>query len=423
MESIGLLAIVTCILLTAAISRRIKGTIFTLPMIYTVLGILLGSLFLDLFPLLLEGGVVELISKLTLVIVLATDASRIDVQGIFRDHNLPMRLLAIGLPLTMIFGTIAAVLIFTDLNVWEAVVLGVILSPTDASLGQSVVSNPKVPLRVRQALNIESGLNDGIALPFLLLAISVAQSELIYHRPAQFIVSVGIQIGIGIVVGLVLGYLGVKYVRWGATSGWMSRNFQKITSLALILFVYGLADLVGGNGFIAAFCLGLASRNVAGEKESENLYDFAEAELTVFMLLTFILFGAVVVPPAVRAIDLNIVFYAILSLTIVRLIPVAISLVGTKIQPVTTLFLGWFGPRGIASILYIFIVLEAENISGSNLIYNVVVVTVLLSIFVHGFTAAPGAAYYGKLMAKFAEEDHHHIERKEVPEMPLRVHH
>ena len=165
MESLGLLAIVICILLAASISRRVQNTIITLPMLYTLFGILLGGLVLDLISLTPEDNLVEVIAELTLVIVLATDASRIDLRGLFRDHNLPTRLLGIGLPLTMISGTIAAVLIFTELNFWEAAILGVILAPTDASLGQSVVSNPKVPVRIRQTLNIESGLNDGIALP------------------------------------------------------------------------------------------------------------------------------------------------------------------------------------------------------------------------------------------------------------------
>jgi NhaP-type Na+/H+ or K+/H+ antiporter len=421
MDSIGLLAIVICILLASSISRRIKHTIITLPMIYTLFGILLGGLVLDMIPLTVENVIVEVIAELTLVIVLATDASRIDLRSLFRDHNLPTRLLGFGLPLTMIFGTIAAVLIFTDLSFWEAVILGVILSPTDASLGQSVVSNPKVPVRIRQTLNIESGLNDGIAMPFLLLAIAIAESEVMFASPAAFLITVLVQIGLGIAAGLVVGYLGTKFILWGQRSGWMTKAYQKIGSLALILLVYGLAELIGGNGFIAAFCFGLTTSNVAGEEESEDLYEYAEIELTLLMLLTFILFGAVMLPPAIEAINPEIVLYGVLSLTLVRMLSVAISMVGAKVRPVTTLFVGWFGPRGIASILYIFIVLESETLPGLELIYSVVMVTVLFSIYAHGISAAPASQWYGRRMAELDRAEKTVPENQEVTEMPLRA--
>jgi NhaP-type Na+/H+ or K+/H+ antiporter len=421
MESLGLVTVVICILLAAAISRRIQGSIITLPMVYTLFGILLGGLVLNVIPLTPENEIVELIAGLTLVIVLATDASRIDVRALFRDHNLPLRLLGIGLPLTMIAGTVAAVLIFTDLSFWEAAILGVILSPTDASLGQSVVSNPKVPVRIRQTLNIESGLNDGIAMPFLLLAIDVVRSEVFFSHPFEFIFSTIAQILLGVGVGIVFGYLGVKFMQWGRRSGWMSSAYQKISSLVFILLVYGVAEFIGGNGFIAAFCYGIASSNVIGKEESEDLYEYAETELTVLILLTFMLFGAVMLPPAIEAINPEIVLYAVLSLTLVRILPVAISMIGEKIRPVTTLFMGWFGPRGVASILYIFIVMEEESLPGLELIYAVAMITVLFSIFAHGITAAPAANRYGGRMEELDEKDKVEIESQAVSEMPLRA--
>jgi len=421
MESLGLLTILICILLAASISRRIQGTILTLPMVYTFFGILIGGLVLNIVPLTPENEIIELIAELTLVIVLATDASRIDVRGLRRDHSLPLRLLTFGLPLTMVFGTITAVLVFTKLNFWEAAILGVIMAPTDASLGQSVVSNPRVPVRIRQTLNIESGLNDGIALPFLLLAIAMADSEALFHNPFDFLLSVLVQIGLGIVAGLVFGYLGTRFVQWGQRSGWMSPNYQRISSLALILVAYGVAELIGGNGFIAAFFFGLASRNAVREEESEDLYEYAETEVNVLMLLTFTLFGAVMLPPAIEAINPQIVLYAVLSLALVRMLSVGMSMIGEKIQPITTLFIGWFGPRGIASILYIFIVLESEHLPGLELIYAAVMITVLFSIYAHGVTAAPAADRYGGRMADLDREETVVPEQQEVTEMPLRA--
>jgi len=421
MESLGFIVLLVCILLAGSISRRIRGTIITLPMVYAFLGIVIGGLGLNIVELEVENRLVELIAELTLLFVLATDASRINIRDVIRDHDLPLRLLGFGLPLMMIAGTICAVLIFSELSLWEAAILGILLYPTDASLGQSVVNNPKVPVRIRQALNIESGLNDGIALPFLLLAISMATSEVIYKNPFEFTISVLIQIVLGIIVGVVVGFLGAKLIQWGQKSGWMSSIFQKINSLILVLVAYGIAEFIGGNGFIAAFALGLASSNASGTEESEDLFENAELLVTMLMLLTFMIFGAVLLPPAIESISPSIVLYAILSLSLVRIIPVAISFIGAKVEPITTLFVGWFGPRGVASILYIFIVLEYESLPGLELIYAVVMVTVLFSIFAHGITAAPAAKRYGEHIKGLEHEEKAITERKDVSEMPTRA--
>jgi NhaP-type Na+/H+ or K+/H+ antiporter len=421
MESLGFLALLVCILLAGSISRRIRGTIITLPMVYAFLGIVIGGLGLNIVELEVENRLVELIAELTLLFVLATDASRINIRDVIRDHDLPLRLLGFGLPLMMIAGTICAVLIFSELSLWEAAILGILLYPTDASLGQSVVNNPKVPVRIRQALNIESGLNDGIALPFLLLAISMATSEVVYQKPFEFFYSVLTQIFLGIIAGIIVGYLGAKFIQWGQKSGWMSRIFKRISSLVLIFVVYGLAEVIGGNGFIAAFTLGLVSSNVTSPEETEDLYEHAEIQVTMLMMLTFMIFGAVLLPPAIESISPSIVLYAILSLSLVRIVPVAISFIKAKVQPRTSLFVGWFGPRGIASILYIFIVLESESLPGLELIYAVVMVTVLFSIFAHGITAAPAAKRYGEHIKELEHEEKAITERKDVSEMPTRA--
>jgi NhaP-type Na+/H+ or K+/H+ antiporter len=172
-----------------------------------------------------------------------------------------------------------------------------------------------------------------------------------------------VQILLGIAAGLVIGFFGTRFTQWGQHSGWMSRNYQRISSLALILVAYGTAELIGGNGFIAAFCFGLASTFFVGQEATEELYEYAETEVTVLMLLTFILFGAVMLPSTVETVNPVILLYAVLSLTLVRILSVGISMIGAKIRPITNLFLGWFGPRGIASILYVFIVLEPRESS------------------------------------------------------------
>ena len=417
-ETVAVVAVLVCILAAAAISQRIQGTVITLPMVYTAMGLLLSGRALGIIELDLDSELIRIIAEVTLIMVLATDASRIDVRMLIKDHSLPQRLLAIGLPLMMFTGTLVAAMLFAELTFWEAAVLAIILTPTDASLGQAVVSNPRVPVRIRQTLNVESGLNDGIAMPFLLLALSLAAAEQDPLGPSYWLGLALTQIAFGILAGLIVGFLGGRFIEWGQRSGWMSKAFQKISVLTLALLAYGIAELLGGNGFIAAFVMGMTAANTTKKEDTEVLYEYSEVEVQGLMMLTFmIVFGLVMLPLALDQFDGAMLLYAVLSLAVIRLLAVGISLIRTKVKPVTTGFLGWFGPRGIASILYIFTVLE-EDLAGESLIYNIVMLTVLISIFAHGMTAAPGARWYAKRVEGVVESEG--TEMQEVPEMPVR---
>ena len=417
----GIVIILLFILIAAAVSGRIRGTVITLPIVYVLLGLLLSDMGLGVVSMSLNHEFVQIIAELTLVLVLATDASRINLRLVRKDHDLPMRLLAIGLPLTMFLGTVAAAVLFGGLMLGEAAVLGILLAPTDASLGQAVMSDPRVPLRIRQTLNIESGLNDGIAMPFLLLALALVSAEE-FGGLQQWVTLSMAQIGLGILAGVIVGFLGSHFVLWGKNSGWMSKNFEKISALVLALLGYGTAILIGGNGFVAAFVMGVTVGNLKGKKEMKRLNDHVEIEVELLILLTFmIVFGAVMLPEALRHLDWRIVLYAILSLTLVRMLPVWISMLGEKVRPVTVNFLGWFGPRGTASILYLFLVLEIEeDLPGWPVIYSAALFTVFLSVILHGISAAPAARWYGKIMANedFIGEDA--PEMQTVTALPLR---
>lgn len=408
------------ILLAAAVSKRIQGSVITLPMIYVILGLILSDMGLDLVRLDLESEFVRIVAELTLVLVLASDAARINVRHLVRDHNLPLRLLVVGLPLTMILGTLLAALVFDNLILAEAAIVGILLAPTDASLGQAVISNPLVPVRIRQTLNIESGLNDGIAMPFLLLAIALAEAE--EFGGLAFWIELGVtQILFGVLAGLVVGLMGWRFIDWGRSSGWMSRRFRKISAVMLALLAYAVAGLIGGNGFIAAFVMGVTVGNVLKDDKLDELHEHVEVEVDLLILLTFMLvFGAIMLPKALRMLDWKIALYAILSLTIVRMLPVAMSMIGERVKMVTVGFLGWFGPRGTASILYLFTVLDAETVPGIETIYTVTLITVLFSVFAHGISAAPAARWYGSIMADEDLMEADAAERQEVPVMPVR---
>ncbi len=422
MEPISYVSLLLCTLLVAAVSRRIHNTIITVPMLCVVLGLLIGPIGLGFVDIPVENEAVRIVAEVTLVMVLATDASRIKLRSVRKDHSLPVRLLAIGLPLTMFSGAVAAKIVFPEFPIWEAAILAIILTPTDASLGQAVVSNPLVPARIRQTLNIESGLNDGIAMPFLLLAISLAlASEAGPEGLLGWTLWGSQQIVFGALVGLGVGYIGIRFTAWGLQSGWMTGEYSKIAAITLPLVAFGIAEMVHGNGFIAAFLLGATAGNVPVRVNRKPLSEHMEVEVELLMVLTYLIFGAVLLEPALRNLESSVIIYALLSLTVVRMLPVFISMIGAHVRLATTLFMGWFGPRGIASILYIYTVLDTEGIVNETLIYTATMITVFLSIFAHGITAAPAAKWYGRSMALAKEGDM--AEMKDVTEMPLRHSH
>ena len=419
--SIDVLIIAGLIVTYAAVSGRIDGTPITSPMVFVGAGVILG--FFDRFQIgSAESGLadpfIEGIFEVTLVIVLFTDASRIDVRKLRTEFKWPLRMLAVGLPLTILLGSVAALWIFSILSFWEAVVLAVVLAPTDAALGQAVVHSQRVPRYVRQTLNVESGLNDGLALPVLTIALALAGAAAETETVAFWVRFAAREIGVAILIGAIVGYAGGRLILWGRTSGWMNLVFTKLAGLTLALLAFGITDQLGGSGFIAAFIAGAFLGNVA-RRVCGPIYAFAETEGQLLTLVTFLLFGAIAVEPALDALTWQTVLFALLSLTLVRVIPVAFSLSGSGLKRPTIWFLGWFGPRGLASILFGLLVLEAAGMEGEQEVFHIVAFTVLLSIVLHGVTAAPLAERYGAWVEEMAETESMH-ELQEAPEMPMR---
>ena len=398
------------------VSAKLSNSILTAPILFVAFGIAAGPLGLHLVNVDFSGEAIELIAEITLVLVLYTDAARIDVRTLWRYHNLPSRMLLIGLPLTILAGALAALAIFPGLPIFEAALLAAILAPTDAALGQAVVTNKAVPVRIRQTLNAESGLNDGIALPVVLVFVSLAMAM---EGPAQsaseWITFGALQVTLGPLAGLAVGYAGGRLIDRASEAGWMTRGFQGLGALAVALAAFALAELIGGNGFIAAFVAGVTVGNVH-RGMCEFLFDFVEEEGQLLTLLTFFLFGAVMVPQVIDDITVSVFLYAVASLTIVRIIPVILSLLGTGLNLPTWLFLGWFGPRGLASILFALLVLGENESAQAAVIMATVVMTVFLSVLLHGVTAAPGARWYSRVVGRMGECE----ETQPVTEIPTR---
>jgi sodium/hydrogen antiporter len=399
------------------VSRRLEGTVLTPPIVFVAAGFVFGPSVLGLVEFGLDTHTVLLVSEIALSLVLFTDAASINLSVLRQNEGLPLRLLGIGMPLTIALGTACAALLLTDLTFWEAAIVGTVLAPTDAALGQAVVSNPRVPVRVRQALNVEAGLNDGLSVPFLalFLTLAVAEEEL---QPASYWIRFALeQVGLGILVGVGVGLVGGWLLSWASKREWMTGSFRRLAVLALAIIAWALADQIGGNGFIAAFVGGLAVRPTV-ESVGEQLIRFTEAEGQLLNLSVFFIFGVLVVG-LIQPLSWEVAVYALLSLTAIRMLPVALSLMGTHLRGVSVLFMGWFGPRGLASIvLGLVVVTEAPLLAGRDEIGVVVALTVLLSVLLHGVTAAPLSAVYVRRVEGMAASA---PEKREMGELPTRV--
>ncbi len=416
MDMHGLALICLGILLFAGISKFLQKSSISAPMIFVVLGFGLSPLGLDEIQLGMDNNVVYHLAQITLVLLLFSDALRIPIRQLKRAQSIPIRLLTIGLPLLIVFAIPVGGLLLPQLSWLEIIMLAIILAPTDAALAQSVINSQGIPMRIRQALNVESGLNDGIALPFLLVALSLGWATHTEHVGSALLLALVLQLCLGPLFGIVIGYLGGQLIVWGQTNAWMTRSFQGITLLTLPVLALSGAEVIGGNGFLAAFCAGLTLGNSV-PKLSHALQDFTETEGQLLTLLTFLFFGALIVPPALPYVTWSVVMYALLSLLVLRGIATTISLYGEQLHPVSLIFIGWFGPRGIASVVYLILVLR-ETGSLHPLLLATTVLTILLSIFLHGLTALPAALWYSQHPCL---QDEQRTEHLTVPVMPVRI--
>jgi sodium/hydrogen antiporter len=377
----------------AAISGRIEGTSITAPMVFTVVGVVVGARALGLVDLEQRSEEIKLLAEATLTVVLFSDASRIDLRTLRGEAGIPARLLGIGLPLTLLVGFVAALLILDALAWPEALLLAVILAPTDAALGQTVVTLTRLPSRVRQSLNVESGLNDGICVPLFFVVLAVAQAEETGAGWKQAVRLVAEELGYGALAGVVAGTLAAVVVILAGRRGLIDPSWLQVVPLAGAALAYGIAQPIGGSGFIAAFVGGAFFGGLRRREDDDVSYLIEEAG-ALLAAVTFVVFGAVLLVPAVEDVTWQLVLYAVLSLTVTRMLPVGIAMVGTGARRPTVAFLGWFGPRGLASIVFALILVEEGGLPNDDVILIVTFVAVGLSVFAHGIAAAPLARRY-----------------------------
>jgi NhaP-type Na+/H+ or K+/H+ antiporter len=371
-----------------AVSARLERADLTAPIVFTAVGAGLAGL--GLVHVSSAPEALAPLVEVTLVWVLFSDAARVRVHDLRGDLGVMLRLLAVGLPLTVLAGWGLAAWLLPALGGWFALLVGAALAPTDAALGVPVVTNPVVPADVRRVITVESGLNDGIATPIVMVAIAGAASV---DGGSTTVREALVDLAVGVGVGAAVGFGGGALLRRARSRGWAAEDFVGVAVLALAVLGYATALAVDGNGFVAAFCGGMAFGAAAGPRGPAELA-FLEQASGAVSLLVWLAFGAIAVPIMLERLDWTLAVYAVLSLTLVRMVPVALALTGSGLDRRTVLFVGWFGPRGLASLVFALLALE-EIGSAADEAVAVIAATVLLSVLAHGLSAGPLAQRYG----------------------------
>jgi NhaP-type Na+/H+ or K+/H+ antiporter len=377
------------------LAGRLERTPINGPVVYLIFGVLAGPVFTGVLNLSVTGEGIRTVAELTLALVLFTDASNANLTVLRRSIGVPTRLLLLGLPLTILLGFGVAMLLFPSLTWVEAALLATMLAPTDAALGKAVVTNSAVPKPVREGLNVESGLNDGICVPVLFTFLALATEESARDGGDSAVLALDLvarQIGIGGAIGIAVAFVGARGLRASLVRGWVDGPWLALPIGALAFTAFALSQFAGGSGFIACFAGGLAFGRLVGDHK-RVLLEGSEASGELFSLVTWVLFGSAVVFQHGGTIDGWVWLYAGLSLTLIRMLPVFVTLVGVGAPAPARLFIGWFGPRGLASIVFGVIVAN-EQLPGGRILVGAVVATVVLSIFAHGLSANPLSARF-----------------------------
>ncbi len=399
-EHLVILGIAIVVLGYGYFSRLLSRWDISGPMVFTAVGILFSPLVLGGKPIHADAEAVQLVAEIALIVVLFSDAANIDLGKLRRQWRLPNRLLFVAMPISIVLTYATAKLFFPDeSSALYLLLLALILAPTDAALGKAVVSDPRIPETVRNTINVESGLNDGIVFPVLLMVLALIVGESGGHGGGSEmgpLLYIARQIFFGALAGALVGWMGAKLGRFSIDHEWMEHQYYNLIPLALAILAFYLAEFIGGNGYIAAFFGGLFLGNT-DKVLRRHVEEFAESEGELLVMISFLIFGLVFVPASLPYWDFKALLFALLSLTVLRMLPVLFSFGRFPLDLSTRLFIGWFGPRGIASILYILVAVhQLGGFHGHERIFSVAALTILLSIVLHGLSARPLVILYSR---------------------------
>lgn len=395
-HEIVLLILLTATLLFSLVSKWVQTTIVTMPIVYTALGYIVYLSLGNHSDAEALRSLAKTVAEITLILVLFADASHVRFKLLVNNYQIPLRMLLIGMPLTILLGTLVVLWLNPGAGLAVSLLVAAILTPTDAALGQSVVSSDDVPNHLAQSINVESGLNDGLALPVVLVAASLAVTMAAPEQSENnMVVFTLMQIILGPIAGIVVGWCTAKLLDIAEERDTISMSFEGIFFLVCAFLAFFAAEAIGGNGFIAAFVGGMVFGNVH-KRQVHFIGEFMEGQGQMMTMAAFFIFGVVLVPQGLEHANVRTLTLAVLFLTAIRMIPIFISLTGLGLRVRDKLFLGWFGPRGLASILFALLVVEEYDVPGKEAMLSCVVLTVLLSIVLHGITSTPLAQRIGK---------------------------
>jgi NhaP-type Na+/H+ or K+/H+ antiporter len=391
---IAFLVFLVAALVWVLVSGKLSRRSVTGPLALTVLGYLstLPPIGLDLE---LDSERVRTLIEITLAVVLFSDASSIGVRWFRTEWRYPLRLLGIGLPLTILLGTLVAWWVFPGTDVWLLAVVAAALAPTDAALGASIIEDERIPLRLRQVINVESGLNDGLATPVVTFCIAIAAATL-DGSPSRPFVSAIVEIVLGVAVGAGVGALGGRLAAAAGRRSWASVRALPLAPVLVAVGTYVAAVEVGGNGFVAAFVAGVAFGSSGDHERHDEVFLFTEQGGLLLGFAVWFVFGGGVLARISGHLSWTMALYAVLSLTVLRMLPVALSSIGTRLPWDTVVLAGWLGPRGLASIVFAILALDALGPSNGGFVVGVVGLTVALSVLAHGLSAGPLATWYSR---------------------------
>jgi sodium/hydrogen antiporter len=416
--NIAALAVVSaCVVLWGLVSARLERWDVSAPMAFVVLGVVVTHGPTNIIDFNLHSSTIRGLAEVTLALVLFADASRVNVRALRADAALPARLLGIGLPLTIGAGAATAALLFRGSGLWVAAAIGAIVAPTDAALGASIMADERVPSGVRRLINVESGLNDGIATPFVNLFIAGAVTT--EALGGTHITTAAVELVGGAGLGIAIGVVGAVLLALARRHGWSSPRIRPLAILALALFAYSCSVVAGTNGFIAAFVAGMAFGTLDHHND-ESALRFTEEMGTLLSLLVWFIFGAVMLVPGLEGVGWRDAVFALLALTVLRMVPVAIALAGSGLDRATLAFVGWFGPRGLASVVFGLIAVDSLAPAESKVVLAAVTLTVALSVLLHGVTASPLATRYGAYATRLGPEGPEHTEAAPISARTLR---
>jgi len=395
----GLIIFLGLVVLYSAVALRLGRFSITMPMVFVIIGALTGAHALGWITFSLTASQTELFAEATLALLLFADAATLSFRAVEMDAALPGRLLGISMPLIIVLGALVVFLLFPGVEPGFAFLVAVILAPTDAALGLPIFNNPRVPVRIRRALNVESGLNDGIASPVvtLFIALTLSEIEMVHER---WLVSALSEIAIGLGLGIALGWIGGRLFSSAFEKNWTSESARQIGNPALALLIFIGAKYLGGNGFVAVFVAGILFGHFTRHQLREAT-EFTEVVGSIFSLYVWTVFGSTMVIPLIQNFSLTAFIYALCSLTLIRMLPVAISMVGRHLRLDTVIMMGWFGPRGLASVVFMILAYEASLDAQviPDLLLTMVGWTIFLSVILHGASAVPLAKWYAKRLS------------------------